>query len=105
MDFTFRLAISIQCDQMPTRTIVNENAWEAVAGNMMFRLQGNEIKPQEGCDNYQHRDKKKSFSRKMVEDQTCESRVQGKEGKPPVVKFPSAQSSAKQKKSLPTKSH
>ena len=70
----------------------------------MLRVQGNKIKPEDRCDNYQHRDKKKSFSRKMVEDQTCESRVQGNEVKPQVVKFPPAQSSAKQEKSLPTKS-
>ena len=35
-----------------------------------------------GCYDSQHGDQKNRFSREMVEDQTCESRVQGKEVKP-----------------------
>ena len=46
-------------------TIVNEKAWEVAAkvlgrkaGNKVLRVQENEVKPQEGCNNSQHRDKK-----------------------------------------------
>ena len=49
------------------------------AGNKVFRVQGNEVKPQEGCNNGQNRDKKNSFSMEMAED---ESRVQGNEVNP-----------------------
>ena len=59
------------------------------------RVQGNEVKPQQGCANFQHRDKpqeasdgfqqaenKNGLSMEMAEDQNCESRVQGNEVKP-----------------------
>ena len=45
-------------------------------------MQGNEVKPQEGCDNGQNRDKKKGFSMDMTEDK---SRVQGNEVNPQEV--------------------
>ena len=95
----------LRCEQMLARTIVTEKGWEVAAmvlgrkaGNKVLRVQGSEVKPQEGCDNLQYRDKK------MDEDQTYESRAQRKEVKPKVVKWLHAQSSAKQGKSLPTKS-
>ena len=60
-----------------------------------YRVQGNVVKPQQGCDNFQHRDKpqdagdglqqadkKNSLSMEMAEDQTCDSRVQRNEVKP-----------------------
>ena len=68
------------------------------------RVQGNEVNHQEFCDEYQHRDKKNSFSMKVVEDHTCVSRVQGIEVKPQVFKFLLDQFSAKQEKSFPIES-
>ena len=41
---------------------------------IMSRVQGKEVKPQPGCNNFQHRDKEKSFNSKF--------RVQGKGVKP-----------------------
>ena len=57
------------------------------------RVQGNEVKPQQGCNNFQHKDKpqeagdsfqqgdkRSHLSIKMAEEQTSESRVQGGQG-------------------------
>ena len=49
------------------------------AGNKVLRVQGNEVKPQEGCNNGQNRNKENGFSMEMAED---ESRVQGNEVNP-----------------------
>ena len=76
----------LQCEQMLKRTIVNEKTWEAVAKvlgrkacSKVLSVQGNEVKPQEGCNNGQNRDKENGFSMKMAEDET---RVQGNEVNP-----------------------
>ena len=65
-------------------TIINKKAWEAVAKvlgrkacSKVLSVQGNEVNPQEGCDKYQHRDKKNGFSMKILEDQICESKGKG----------------------------
>ena len=50
--------------------------------NCESRVQGNEVKPQDDCDDFQHRDENNRFSIKMAEDQTSESRVQDNEVKP-----------------------
>ena len=67
----------LQWEQMLTWTIVNEKAYKAAvkvlakkADNEVLRVQGYEVKPHEGCDKFQHRDKKNGFIRKMVEDRT-----------------------------------